>query len=188
MKAAAQLTCSRCPTPISGKGRTDMCSPCATRENRKNPEKEARRLARLRVVHATPEHRERKRVARNRLEAERKDDPAWKACKRASGKRLRAAYDADPAAQAANQAKRGLVGRKLSNRWLAWCPPERREEYQKFRAKVGAPEARRIIEETMTTFERQLARVRAGARVVDKIQLARTSPAFTLGGVASALL
>lgn len=44
-------------------------------------------------------------------------------------------------------------GRRLNKRatlywreYMAWCPPDRRDEYRKFRRKVGATEARRIIE------------------------------------------
>ena len=128
------------------------------------------------------------KAARARVEAERRDDPQWKTYKQAAGKRLRAHYDADPAAQAANLAKRQIVGRKLSAQRLAWCPPARLAEYTRLRRKHGADEARRQIEATLTPFERQLARVAAGARLVTKPIIIKADHAFTLGGVASGAL
>lgn len=67
---------------------------------------------------------------------------------------------------------------------LAWCPDQRLEEYRKLQKAVGAAEARRMIEEDMTPFERQLARVRAGAAVVPKFSARRADHDFTLGGIA----
>lgn len=72
-------------------------------------------------------------------------------------------------------------GRKASR--ITWCPPHRREEYDRARRALGAAEARRIIEADMTPFERQLARVAAGAGIVTSHPLRRPGPSMTLGGV-----
>lgn len=72
---------------------------------------------------------------------------------------------------------------------LAWCPPDRLGEYRSFCKSVGAAEARRIIEADMTPFERQLARVRTGAKLIEVRPLRRLSePTVTLGGVPSSYL
>jgi len=138
-------------------------------------------------------------AARAKTEAERRDDPQWKAYKVASGRRLRADYNASEAGQAANRAKRASVGQKARERMLAWCPADRRDEYTKLREKIGAPEARRMMEAdialresarlaAMTPFERQMERVKNGARVVDKPVFRKADHDFTLGGVATGLI
>lgn len=67
---------------------------------------------------------------------------------------------------------------------LAWCPEHRLEEYRRVQKAFGAAEARRIIEADMSPFDRQLARVRAGAKLVEVRPMRRADPAFTLGGIA----
>ena len=109
--------------------------------------KRERRLAALRAAKATPEHRERARLARERLERERAGDPKWEAYKRASGRRLQAQYRTSPDAQAKRLAAMDGVGEKISDYRLAWCPREYRDAYRALREKdVPAPEARRMIE------------------------------------------
>lgn len=71
---------------------------------------------------------------------------------------------------------------------LAWCPPARRAEYERARQQVGAPEARRIIEADLTPFERQMARIAAGAQLVAAPDLRTGGPEFTLGGIATGML
>ena len=79
-------------------------------------------MAGQRATMAKPECREKMRCSRKRVEAERRDDPAWRAYKQEGGRRLRAFYDASPEAQAAQLATRASVGRKLRAKALAWCP------------------------------------------------------------------
>ena len=69
---------------------------------------------------------------------------------------------------------------------MDWCPPERRREYEKLRSILGAPAARAALEAEFTRFERQLARVAAGAKLITVTPLRRPDPDRTLGGVASA--
>ena len=68
---------------------------------------------------------------------------------------------------------------------MAWCPPARRAEYDRLRQKHGAAEARRLTEAAMSPFERQLARVAAGAKLITVQPLRRAEPTMTLGGVSS---
>ncbi|MBE7186369.1 MAG: hypothetical protein INR68_18410 [Methylobacterium mesophilicum] len=78
-------------------------------------------------------------------------------------------------------------------------PDERWDEYSRLRRQHGAAEARRMILDdiaaqerarlaAMTPFERQLARVAAGAKLVEVKPLRRADPNFTLGGVSSSYL
>lgn len=71
---------------------------------------------------------------------------------------------------------------------LAWCPPLRKDEYRRLQKSLGSAEARRIIEADLSPFERQLARVAAGARVVDKPVLRRADHDFSLVGNATGML
>lgn len=71
---------------------------------------------------------------------------------------------------------------------LAWVPPGRLDEYRKLQSTVGAAEARRILEADMTPFERQLARVASGAKLITIHRRPRGEPTMTLGGVPSGLL
>lgn len=180
-------TCSDCATAITRHSKTGRCKPCATRLSRQDPAFEERRLAGLRKTFATPEYRAQKRTERQRTEIARKDDPVWQAYKQASGKRLRADFDAHPDAKAKSLARRGDVGKLLTERRIGWCPVERRDQYQQLRKKVGVREARRMIEAEMTPFERQMSRLRGGARLIDKPDLRPTGPAYSLVGNATAL-
>lgn len=181
-------TCSDCSVPITSDSATGRCKPCASRQTRKDPVFEQRRIAGLRRTFGTPEYRAAKSLERQAYEATRKDDPAWQAYKRASGKRLRADFEADPEAQAKSLAKRSAVGRLMTDRLLAWCPEDRRDDYRRLSKKVGRVEARRMIEAEMTPFERQLSRLRAGARLVAKPDTRPTSPAYSLVGNATGML
>lgn len=90
----------------------------------------------------------------------------------------------------------GVAGRlaKLEAR-LAWCPADRRDELQALKIRLGAAEGERVMREdleaaerrriaAMTPFERQMERVRNGAKLVEKFVPRRADHDFTLGGVA----
>ena len=129
-----------------------------------------RRLAALRVAKSTPEHRDRCRAARERVEQERADDPSWLAYKRASGRRLQAQYQASPEAQAKRLASMAGVGAKISEHRLGWCPPEQRDAYRALREKdVPAVDARRMIEAeipgTLEHARRQIANTALAAQL-----------------------
>ena len=82
---------------------------------------------------------------------------------------------------------------------LAWLPDEWRKRYGYLRTRYGAAEARARVEAeiaaaararlaAMTPFERQLERVRNGAKLVEKLVFRSADPAYTLGGVATGML
>jgi hypothetical protein len=87
-----------------------------------------------------------------------------------------------------------IAGKPMPPRWakqkaqLDWCPPSRREDYRSLRVQVGAARARAMIEAEMTPFERQLARVAAGAPLVARFKPTTHGPDMTLGGVATGMI
>jgi hypothetical protein len=78
---------------------------------------------------------------------------------------------------------------------VPWCPADRYDDLLVMSKKVGRAEAERMMredlaakkraaDEAMTPFERQMARVAAGAKLVEVRPLRKAAPDFTLGGVA----
>ncbi len=181
-------TCSDCPSPVTKASKTGRCRPCAAKANHRDPAFRARLEAGARANAARPEHRAKMKAAARRKHAERAGDPAWEAYKRASGKRLRAQFDASPAAQAANLAKRALVGEKNRMRRLGWLPDRLRRQYESLRTNRGAAEAKRIVMAELTPFERQMARIFAGAQLVAAPDFRTGGPEYTLGGISSGML
>lgn len=150
--------CCDCGAAIS-KASTGRCRSCGARANLADPEMNARRLARLREKMATPAARRKKHFVRLKLEAERKDDPAWQEMKRLGGVRLRADYDASPEGQAKNLAKRGEAANKTRDKILAWCPVECRSLNATLKRKgVLLEERKRLIGEEIERAKRQIAR------------------------------
>lgn len=181
-------TCSDCPSPITKASKTGRCRPCAGRHNHRDSAFVARLHAASAEGKRTPEARAKAKASGLRREAERKDDPAWRAYKVATGKQLRAMYDACPKAQAANLAKRTLVGEKNRARVLGWLPDRLRPQYEYLRTILGAAEAKRITMTELTPFERQMARIRAGAQLLAAPDFRTGGPEFTLGGIATGML
>ena len=181
-------TCSDCPSSITKASKTGRCRPCAGRHNHRDAAFVARLHAASAEAKRTPAARARAKASGLRREAERKDDPAWRAYKVSTGKRLRAMYDACPEAQAANLAKRALVGEKLRARTLGWLPDRHRKQYEYLRTMLGAVEAKRIIMQDLTPFEQQMARIAAGAKLVDAPDLRTGGPEYTLGGISTGMI
>ena len=181
-------TCSDCTSPITKASKTGRCRPCAGRHNHRDAAFVARLHAASVVAKRKPEARAKAKASGLRREAERKDDPAWRAYKVAAGKRLRAMYDSCPEAQAANLAKRAAVGEKNRARALGWLPDRLRRQYEYLRTTFGAAEAKRITMQDLTPFERQMARIAGGAQLVDAPDFRTGGPEFTLGGIATGML
>ena len=181
-------TCLDCPKPVTRQSKTGRCHSCAARHNHRDPAFVARLQAASAAGKRTPESRAKARESSLRREAERKDDPAWHAYKVATGKRLRALYNDSPEAQAANRAQRASVGEKNSRRMLGWLPDRLRHEYESARTMFGAAEAKRIMMTELTPFERQMARIAAGAQLVAAPDTRTGGPAYTLGGISSGML
>lgn len=71
---------------------------------------------------------------------------------------------------------------------LAWLPEARRKDYEELRRYLGAADARKAIEAEMTPFERQLQRVRMGAKLTTVPDTRPTGPAYSLVGNATGML
>lgn len=118
-----QLTCLSCPAPITPRSKTGLCRSCAS--SRPTP----------------PEVRAKMReAARDRWQAELATE-AGRERAREAGRRVR--RNAKRLAPDAEIRRREAI----SNAALGWCPPEWRDRYATLRRKVGAAEARRLIEQ-----------------------------------------
>jgi hypothetical protein len=104
-----------------------------------------------------------------------------------------------PEANAAAAAKQSATLRRKREERLAWCPLDRRDEFHKLSGVVGVKEAKRVILAdlaalekrrlaALTPLDRQLERVRNGARLVEVRPLPGREHAFTLGGVSGGML
>lgn len=199
--------CSDCPGTIGKYSKTGRCKACAMRIMHADPEYAARRDAATRKMNRTPEIRAKRSAA---LKERYSDPAARKAMSEAALKQL-----AENPELAARRRELGAASfrafharggydwsahhRARVDKRLSWCPADRLAEYQKLRSEYGATEARRMVEQDMAaakrrakaepdTFERQMARIAAGAAVMDAPDFRTAGPAHTLGGVASGML
>lgn len=138
-------TCLDCPATISPKSK-GRCRACNARHTHSDPDLQARRIARLKEATNAPAIRAARSELSKRVHAERSSDPEWVAHRRSLGLALCARLRADPVARANARAAQLEGFRKQSETRMGWCPVERRDEYQQLRRKVGAAEARRVIE------------------------------------------
>ncbi len=175
--------CSDCSSPISrfSKGR---CNPCALAFRNADPAFQAKRIAAIRKAYREPELRKAaaKRIYAYHQEArrdpekrERLDKNVWIARERLS----------DPEVIARMEGRRAAAGAKRSATVLAWCPPELRDRYfYLVRTKrMKAADARAVILESMSPFERQMDAIRRGAGICERFIPPPAEYAFTLGGV-----
>lgn len=181
------MNCTDCQTPISrySKGR---CRPCSIARLNSDPTINANRVAGIKRKYATdPVYRARKiREIGQRHKAARLDPATaarlnlniWIARERLN----------DPGVREKFLAGRKEAGMKRTRTVLSWCPPDRIEEYRRLckSKRLPAEEAKRIILESLTPFEKQLMKVMAGASISTVVQFnRRAEPAMTMGGVGS---
>lgn len=189
-------TCVDCGSPVSSQSK-GRCKPCSARHLNTCPEIIANRAAARAAYHARPEVKQ-ANAARLAKHAANLSD-AERERRRERGRHIAATvlHTPENKAKAADPAVRAKAGRKRTDTVLAWCPPEYRDRYRHLKDSqlLRAAEARRIIEDeiatderrrlaAMTPHERQLERIRNGARIVEVQPLRRADPAITLGGVA----
>lgn len=196
--------CSDCEAQISRQSKTGRCKSCCARWLNRDPEMTARRRAGQAAFFARPEVRRQLAARAVRLAANL--TPEQIEARRAQGRHTAATVLRRPDVIAASNSPeaKAKAGRGRTNTVLAWCPPEYRDRYRelKNRCLMRAAEARAMIEEeiaadkrrakaahgALTSFERDMAKIAAGARVVDVVPLRKADPAFTLGGVATGML
>lgn len=193
---AAGGICSNCPAPITYQSKSGLCRPCALTRLRADPEWQRRRVAGLRARGSDPAYRRRLAGALIRWHAANASDPAYQARQRENGRRLKATGLGN-AVQTKGSAGRVRVGQILSDQRLAWCPREYRALYQEHRRKRGwgAERARQFVEEqiakdvaAMTPFERAMAKVRAGAGIVEIRPMPRGEHSHSLTGCSMAMV
>lgn len=217
-EAPVTRTCIDCGVGISRFSKTGRCHPCASRapeararKGKLSPEQRERRAAAARALSADPAiiakraakaketYRRPEVKARHRaacLAAQERMDPEVRERQRASGR----AHGAANLASTRSPESRARAGAAIRRTRMAWCP----EAYWPLadrlkRAGIRLDERKRMIAEqiavderarlaAMTPFERQLARVAAGAKLVEVTPLRRSDPDYTLGGVSSSYL
>jgi hypothetical protein len=73
-----------------------------------------------------------------------------------------------PEAKARQRAAMPAAVVKITETRLRWCPPDKRDEYRLLvrRKRMTAAQARQIIMDSLTPFERQMNALRMGAKIV----------------------
>lgn len=194
-------TCFGCPAQLSARNRSGLCRACLARRNAENPATRARQKAGIVAHFAKPGVRE---AYAARIATYGKSEVAREK-RRAHGQVMAATLIACNARMTPEQ--RAANGRKQSATKLAWCPPEWRDRYRELTkrgrranvaramvlaeiaaAEASAAQAERDRLAAMTPFERQMERVRQGARLVEVRPIRTRDHDFTLGGVASGML
>lgn len=199
--------CSTCATAITARSKTGLCRACNIRRQSADPVWKAKRIERQRQATQTPEYRAACSVRSNA----RFSDPAARhavsvGAKRAAQERpelvAKKALNLIAWRQANPEALREIAAANratVTANQRGWCPPERWTEYVRLRDKMGAVEAKQIMLAdiaakerirlaALPAFDRQMERLKAGARLVDVVPLRRPDHAFTLGGVATGAL
>lgn len=186
-------TCSNCSDskPLGCRNKSGLCRPCLARRNFADPSVQARAREGQRRFFADPD---------NRAEYRRRSQ-AQLAVWRASPEGRQQVRDRARANLVLASKPESQVRRVHAIRAAAWrgIPESRWDEAAKLSKTFGSAEAKRMIMEdeaklerdrlaAMTPFDRQLERVRNGARVVVKPVLRAPDHDFTLGGVATGMI
>lgn len=192
------LSCIDCRTTISTQSKSGRCRPCALRARNADPAFNVKRLAALALAMADPAVRARHREGAKRGAAKRMADPVKAEALRDLGRRV----GAKNIVHALTPEARAKCAKACRAHHLAWCP----EEYWSLNYKLKCngyrlPDRQRIIGETvaknaaqaqraaeaaqpeLSPFERQLARVAAGAKLIPAFNPRKIGPERTLGGV-----
>lgn len=119
-----------------------------------------RRIEQLRRLQYGAEFR-----AMRQANAAKKWTPESRAAMAEWARKHRAADLAAIARSPEGKARSGALMKRHLAAKLAWCPEELRAEYRRLLKTYSAKVARQKIEAKMTPFERQLSRVRGGARI-----------------------
>jgi hypothetical protein len=179
-------TCSDCPKQIRPRNASGRCRACFNRNAARDPAWRAKQRAGVKAKFADPKKRAAHiAMAKRNLARWRETDEGKARLKELGRNAYR--HSQTPEARQRWQAGRAAAGRKRSDTVLAWCPPDRREEYRHllYVKRLPAAEARAMIEADLSLFERQLHRVRMGARVIDKPVIPSRDYDYTLGGVSA---
>lgn len=190
-----------CGAALGPKNKTGLCRSCRCRQMVASSDFKAKQKAGVAAYFADPAVR----AVKAALMAERNRNRPAHEIERARdhGRRQVNAYLHTPEgrAKAASPEASRKKGQSVSNTRYADIPPHLRDEVRRLnrQQKIPAAEARRIVLEqaaaeerrrvaAMPPLERQLERVRKGARVVEKWTPPSVDPLRTLGGVSGGML
>lgn len=168
-------TCS-CGKDITDDNVTGFCGPC----NLRSPITEARRQAALRAKWENdPAWRAEVRARMKKVGTEAGRDPVLTARRREHGKIQYATYLNTPEVRAKVKATRPMVGKKIRDKKLAWCPPAYRDEYLFLlkNKKVRKAEAKEMILATIDLDKERRERARANLSPFERQELALQSGA-----------
>jgi hypothetical protein len=185
-----ERVCLDCPAPLGRTNTSGRCRRCLPKVLASDPARRARQVAGIARHFACPKVRE---AAAKRLR-QYSADPALNEKRREIGKaRWRSGSLKLPAVSPEQYAENG---RKVTATRLAWCPPEWRDRYRALLRKNVAPAAEckaMILQEIaaaerarlakLSPLDRQLERVRSGAKLIEVRPMPAKKYAFTLGGV-----
>lgn len=186
-------TCSSCSDlkPLGHRNKSGLCRPCLARRNFGGDEVKARAREGQRRFFADPVNRAAYRERSSNQLAK------WRATPEGRDQ-VRAQAQANLVLAIAPEARERRIHGIRSAAWKG-IPESRWDEATKLSKSFGSAEAKRMIMEdeakrerdrlaAMTPFERQLERVRNGARVVDKVDTRKAAHDFTLGGIATGMI
>jgi hypothetical protein len=188
--SSSAMTCLDCPTPLARTNKSGRCSPCGNRHRESDPEFRARRVAGIRKAMENPERRKVAVETMRRAGRAALANPKHRAWMVEHGKRLARDVLRRPDVMEKTKAAVSKARKLRAERDLAWCPPEYRGMLERLKRskKMPAAEAKAAILAQMTPFERQMARVAAGARLVEAFRPVRADYAMTLAGVSGGML
>jgi hypothetical protein len=179
-------TCKTCSGPVSVHSRTGNCRVCALAASNADPRVREKIAEANRRKAKDPVFRAKLKARIARIGVECRTDEEFMAVLRENGrKNIAGAWT--PEARAKWYAGRQEAGRRISATRLAWCPPDRIAEYRHLTRvkRIRAAEARRMILDSPTPFQRMLDKISAGAGISIVRPFRKADHPFTLGGVSS---
>lgn len=179
--------CRDCSVSTSVQSRTGRCRKCSLAVTNADPEIKRRRREGIRARYTDADYAARRNAQLHRAHMAARRDPETA---RRLNQNIHIARQRlnDPDVRDKFLASRRDAGMKRSATCMAWCPPDKVEEYRRLtRSKrMHAEDAKRVILESLTPFEKQLAKVKAGASISEVIPFKRRAdPDYSLTGGAS---
>lgn len=157
-------TCSGCAVVITNGSVSGLCKPCALKAGRSPKNDAKRRAGRAHKLATDPTYREKLRANMRRVSLAASADPEVTARRRERGHYMYAHYLNTPEVRAKIAATRPRVSKLLTERSLAWCPHQYRDDYLFLTQKKRIPskEAKAMIlaqakeeQARLSPFERQ---------------------------------
>lgn len=194
-------TCSDCSAPVSKQAKTGRCRPCSLATTNADPAIKQRQREGSRAHAAKPEV---KAALVLRLSTHvRTLSPQERERRSIQGRHIAATVlQTERVRSLSNSAEaKARAGAARTDTVLAWCPPEYRDRYRYLKQTklLLAAEAKRVVLDeiatverrriaALTPLERQLERVRNGAKLITVQPRRSVDPDFTIGGVATGMI